>query len=117
MSTHSRRVYSTEGNNNCPSCGKALHKCRCTQTESNSQPVDGILRLRRESKGRGGKQVTVISGFNGDQDITRLLKMIKTRCGTGGTVKGMELEIQGDHRDQVLDILRALHYQVKRSGG
>jgi len=118
VTSNSRLVFSTEGNNLCPACGKTLHKCRCSDSSTQRESADGILRIRKENKGRGGKQVTVISGYPGNADEARkLLKRIKARCGTGGTLKDQTMEIQGDRVDQVIEILTDLGYQVKRSGG
>ena len=118
MASHSRRVYSTDGDNRCPTCSKALYKCRCPDTATAPPSHDGILRVQRESKGRGGKQVTVIYGINENtQQLKKLLKQIKSHCGSGGTVKDGALEIQGDQRDKIIKLLQSLDYQVKRSGG
>ena len=79
---------------------------------------DGIVRVGRETKGRKGKGMTVITGVplhpEGLRDLTRKLKQ---KCGTGGTLKGGKIEIQGDHRDLLIAELQALGYTVKRSGG
>ena len=113
----SRLVYSTGGDNTCPRCGKALHKCRCVQDSSDSV-TDGIVRLGLERKGRGGKQVTLISGLDFSQETPKqVLKRLKGLCGTGGTVKQQILEIQGDHRDKLKTHLEQQGLQVKLSGG
>jgi len=72
----------------------------------------------RETKGRRGKGVTVISDLPLDESgVTELATKLKTRLGTGGTVKEGRIEIQGDHRDRIVQELEALGYQVKRAGG
>ncbi len=79
---------------------------------------DGIVRVGRETKGRKGKGMTVITGVplhpEGIRDLARKLKQ---KCGTGGTVKGGIIEIQGDHRDLLVAELQSMGYTVKRSGG
>ena len=113
----SRLVFSTEGNNTCPRCNKALHKCRCTCEETLTNN-DGVVRLQRESKGRGGKQVTVIKGLPGlTDDLKKLLKQLKTLCGSGGTLKAGTIEIQGEHLDLLKTHLEKQGHTVKISGG
>ena len=110
-------VYSTGAANSCSSCGKPLHKCKCP-TESVSETGDGILRLERQSKGRAGKQVTLIQGLDMTAaELKALLKILKSVCGSGGTVKDSSLEIQGDHRDKLKIYLEQQGHRVKLSGG
>lgn len=117
MSSNSRLVYSTSGDNSCKQCGKALAKCRCEKISKPSPPSDGIIRLSRETKGRKGKGVTLISGFElNEKDLKALAKKFKALCGSGGTVKDGVIEIQGDHRSTLKDAL-AKDYSVKISGG
>ena len=69
-----------------------------------------------DRRGRGGKQVTLVSGFTGrEEDLSALAKTLKTRCGVGGTAKDGEILIQGDFRDRVLQLLLAMGYKAKRS--
>ena len=71
-----------------------------------------------ERKGRGGKTVTVIKQvMSPPQGKQALLKLLKTRLGTGGTLKDDDIEIQGDHRDPIVALLKELGYQAKRAGG
>ncbi len=71
-----------------------------------------------ERKGRGGKSVSVVKQvMSPPKGKQALLKLLKTRLGTGGTLKGDEIEIQGDHRDAIVDILKELGYQAKKAGG
>lgn len=111
-------VYSTDHGRMCPACGKPVGECICRQ-ERNAVPIgDGIVRVGRETKGRKGKGVTVITGLPLDeQGLQKLATDLKRRCGAGGTVKGNTIEIQGDHRDLLVAELTARGYTVKRSGG
>ena len=113
----SRLVYSTTGDNQCQRCGKALHKCKCP-TEAPAEETNAGVRIERQSKGRGGKQVTVISGLLLPKaELTDLLKQLKKSCNSGGTLKGSVLEVQGDCRQQALSLLKARGITAKLSGG
>jgi len=78
----------------------------------------GAVRVGRETKGRKGKGVTVITGLplNG-AEIRQLARQLKQRCGSGGTVKEGVIEIQGDHRDMLVELLAGMGWAAKRSGG
>jgi translation initiation factor 1 len=79
---------------------------------------DGIVRVSRETKGRGGKAVTLVKGLAmDDAALGTLAKLLKTACGSGGTVKDGTIEIQGDHCERAQGFLQAQGYRVKRSGG
>lgn len=81
-------------------------------------PNQQNLRVQASRKGRKGKTVTVISGFQATPEtLTKLLKQLKTQCGTGGTVKDDTLEIQGDHAQKLVELLIQLGYKAKISGG
>lgn len=81
-------------------------------------PVPAAVRVGRETKGRAGKGVTVITGLPlAPPQLEELARQLKRRCGSGGTVRGNTIEIQGDHRDTLVAELIALGYQAKRSGG
>lgn len=89
------------------------------QTAPPAKPTsDGIIRLFKETKGRGGKCVVVIKGFNENLlQIAELTKQLKQLCGTGGTQKEYQIEIQGDHRDKIKVFLDAKGYKTKLAGG
>jgi translation initiation factor 1 len=79
---------------------------------------DGIVRVGRETKGRKGKGMTIVTGVPlHPEGLRDLAKQLKQKCGTGGTVKNGAIEIQGDHRDLLVAELQAMGYTVKRSGG
>lgn len=101
----------------CPRCGRPLALCVCRKT-GKAPASDGIVRVRRESKGRRGKQVTVITGVPvADSELVKLGKRLKSVCGCGGTVKDGVIEIQGDHRDKIVPVLESRGWTVKRAGG
>ena len=119
--TNSKLVYSTEFGQVCPECQKPISECICKKKKPKSRPEtkqDGVIRIRREVKGRKGKTVTVIYGFSFDQgDIKTLTKQLKQQCGTGGSVKDDMIIIQGDHREKLMKLLKAQGHNVKLSGG
>jgi translation initiation factor 1 len=108
----SRLVYSTD--QKTPRQDKSAEKALPADVRPAQQKV--IVRLDRKS--RGGKSVTVIEGLLMPQrEMEALLKQFKDRLGTGGTVKDIALEIQGDHRDTLMEVLEKMGYRPKRSGG
>lgn len=110
-------VYSTEGGRMCPACRRPIAQCAC-RTATQPPPGDGIVRVQRETKGRGGKAVTVVRGV--PVDAGALLKLgqdLKAACGTGGTVKDGAIEVQGDHVEKVMALLQQRGYVVKKAGG
>ena len=81
-------------------------------------PKEQNLKVQLSRKGRKGKTVTVIEGFQHTPDtLTKLAKELKAKCGSGGTVKEQTIEIQGEHANQLLDLLKQKGYRVKRAGG
>ena len=110
-------VYSSEGGRLCPGCGRPVDECACGVSAS-APAAGGPIRVARETKGRKGKGVTMVTGLPlAAIELTELGKKLKQKCGAGGTVKNGVIEIQGDHRDQVVEILQTLGYPAKRSGG
>ena len=82
------------------------------------EPAKQNLRVWRDAKQRGGKVVTLIRGFVGtEEDLRELGRMLKTKCGVGGSVKDGEIIIQGDHRDSTVEILTKAGYGCKKAGG
>jgi translation initiation factor 1 len=114
---NNRLVYSTESGRLCPQCQRAVAECVCGKDRP-AITGDGIVRLHRESKGRGGKSVTLIKGLPlaGDE-LKALAKSLKKKCGVGGAVKGDTVEIQGDQRELLKSELENQGYQVKIAGG
>ena len=110
-------VYSTETGRMCPACRRATALCTCKQAKP---PVktDGIVRVSLDSKGRGGKSVTVIKGVPMDAaELALLGKQLRSACGSGGTTKDGVIEVQGDHCASVIAALEKLQLKVKRVGG
>ncbi len=110
-------VYSTDKGRLCPDCRQPAAQCRCRQT--GSPPAgDGIARIQRQTGGRGGKTVTVVSGLTLDAAaLQALARELKQRCGSGGAVKAFAIEIQGDHRELLKAELERRGFKVKLAGG
>jgi translation initiation factor 1 len=126
-----RLVYDSDAvqAGHCPTCGKRMDRCTCAQrraarptraepTSVSNLPRDGVVRLLRDRKGRGGKTVTLITGLTGSPAaLTALASDLKRMCGTGGTMRGDVLEIQGDFRDRLQSELERRGYTVRVAGG
>ncbi|MDN3555738.1 translation initiation factor Sui1 [Halomonas maura] len=113
-------VYSTEHGELCPECRQPLADCRCAEAaeEDRLASLDGIVRLRRETKGRKGKGVTLVEGVPLKADeLKALAKALKKRCGTGGALKEGVIEIQGDQREVLKAELEQRGFKVKLAGG
>jgi translation initiation factor 1 len=103
----------------CPVCSRALAQCGCPRGASGQvvRPQDQPARVSREKR-RGGKVVTVVSGLDAiATNLPALVARLRSACAAGGTVSQDRVEIQGDHRERVLAILRELGYPAKLSGG
>ncbi len=103
-----RLVWSSEDNDTRPQ----------SHSSTSAPASDGVVRVSRQTKGRKGKGVTLVTGvpLAGD-DLKELAKKLKQRCGSGGTVKNGVIEVQGDHRDVVVEQLSEKGWNVKKSGG
>ncbi|MDP8050832.1 stress response translation initiation inhibitor YciH [Pasteurella atlantica] len=100
-------VYSTE-----------LGRIKPQKEQVQSPKGDGIVRIQRQTSGRKGKGVCVISGLDlEDKALTHLAKELKKRCGSGGSIKNGTIEIQGDKRDIIKQFLEQKNFKVKLSGG
>jgi len=114
----SRLVYSTDKGRLCPTCKQSVSTCLCSSQAAAQALGDGKVRIRRETKGRKGKGVTLIEGLPlniGELEV--LAKQLKTRCGSGGAVKEGVIEIQGDHRPVILEFLKAKNFDARLAGG
>ncbi len=101
----------------CPGCRQPVAACNCKQVQA-VPAGDGVARVSRQSKGRGGKTVTLVKGLALDVDaLVALGKQLRSACGSGGTVKDGVIEVQGDHCERIMDELKKLGHQAKRAGG
>ena len=106
MSKNSRLVYSTD-----------TGRIKSERNDAEfSDTGNELVRIQRETKGRGGKAVCVISGLP-NAELKRLNKLLKSKCATGGAIKSNNIEIQGDHRERLKTLLENEGFQVKFSGG
>lgn len=109
-------VYSTESGRMCPGCRQPVAACTCKAAAA--PKGDGVVRVSRQTKGRGGKCVTLVKGLDLDPVALALLgKQLRAACGSGGTVKDGVIEVQGDHCDRIMEELTALGHHPKRAGG
>ena len=110
-------VYSTDHGRMCPDCSQPQAQCVCKQ----NKPLptgDGIVRVSRETKGRGGKTVTTVTGVPlAEAELKELASALKKRCGCGGGLKDGVIEIQGDMVDLLLEELAKRGVKAKKSGG
>jgi len=126
--TGDRLVYSSEHGRVCPSCGRSETRCNCRgkgararikarDEEAAAKASDGIVRVGRSTKGRRGKIVSTVTGVPVDaSELQDLAADLKRRCGTGGALKDGVIEIQGDHRDTLVEELEKRGFKVKRAG-
>ncbi len=115
----SNLVYSTGQGRMCPDCDRPRTDCVCRQkSNAKKQKGDGVVRIGRQTKGRKGKGVTIVTGLPLSlNELKDLAKKCKQLCGSGGTVKDGAIEIQGEHRDRLVTFFEKEGYTVKRSGG
>jgi len=110
-------VYSTDGGTMCPACRRPIAQCACSDVAARASG-DGVVRVSRETAGRGGKAVTVVRGLALDAAaLAAVAKQLKAVCGSGGTVKDGVIEVQGDHCGRVIEVLKKRGHAVKRSSG
>jgi len=111
-------VYSTGMGERCPNCQRAVRECVCKAGTPGKTRSDGIVRVSRETQGRKGKGVTVVAGLGlPPAELATLATDLKKRCGSGGGVVEGRIEIQGEHRDRLVEELTRRGWQVKRAGG
>lgn len=116
MKKNNRLVYSTDAKE-CPNCRKRLDKCSCKKT-AQKLPNDSVVRISRQTKGRKGSGVSIITGVPlAASELKALAKQLKSKCGSGGTVKDGSIEIQGDHRQILMEELKKKGWTVKLAGG
>jgi translation initiation factor 1 len=109
-------VYSTESGRMCPDCRQPLAACACKA--ATQVAGDGKVRVSLQTKGRGGKAVTLVKGLALDAAaLAALGKQLRSACGSGGTVKDGVIEVQGDHCDLILAALARQGIAAKRAGG
>jgi len=117
MASKDRIVYSTAIGRRCPNCLRATSACVCRRGTP-AKAGDGIVRVSRETQGRKGKGVTVITGLGlATQEFQALATELKKCCASGGTVADDRIEIQGDHRDRIVSELTRRGRIIKRVGG
>jgi len=110
-------VYSTDTGRACPDCGHPVKQCCCSK-EKNRQQGDGVVRVSRQTKGRKGNGVSLITGVDlSGAELKKLAKQLKKKCGAGGAVKNGIIEIQGDQREILVDTLIKLGFKAKQTGG
>lgn len=110
-------VYSTGHGRMCPACGKPVGGCTCAGKKPVPK-VDGVVRIGRETKGRKGSWVTIVTGVPlPESELKELGKQLKAKYGAGGTVKDGVIEIQGDRRDDLAVELGKRGWRVKVIGG
>jgi translation initiation factor 1 len=114
--TNSRPVYSTATGRICPGCGWPDRDCKCSSTIERGEPLPAriVAKLRMEKKGRGGKTVTLVYGLPRNAAFLKeLTQELKRQCGTGGATVDEGVELQGDLRDRVREVLQKKGYVVK----
>jgi translation initiation factor 1 len=109
-----RLVYSSDRGRLCPTCGWPVGDCRCSAQAVEEVPARVVAKIRLESKGRGGKQVTVVDGLpHNPPFLDELVTALKKACATGGTIRPGAIELAGDVRDRVRPLLQSRGFVVK----
>lgn len=107
-------VFSTQLGRVCPRCGWPEKGCQCAKVAPDTIPDRIVARLRIEKAGRRGKTVTVVDGLPRNLDfLKKTVKELKSACGCGGAAKESSVEVQGDHREKIRELLRAKGWVVK----
>jgi translation initiation factor 1 len=111
-------VYTTDVGERCPNCLRPIRDCVCRRGTPGKATGDGSVRVSRETQGRKGKGVTVITGLGlPPNELDALATELKKRCGSGGSTENGRIEIQGDHRDRLVEELIRRGWKAKRAGG
>lgn len=111
-------VYSTDDGRMCPACRRPIAACACAAKRAVAPSSAGIVRVSRETRGRGGKTVTLVRGVDLEADaLAALGKRLRSACGAGGTLRDGVIEIQGEHRERIVALLAAQGFSVKRAEG
>ena len=111
-------VYSTDVGERCPNCQRPVRECVCRRGTPGKPSSDGVVRVSRETQGRKGKGVTVVTGLGlPPNELDALATELKKRCGSGGSAENGRIEIQGDHRDRLVEELTRRGWKTKRAGG
>jgi translation initiation factor 1 len=111
-------VYTTGVGERCPNCQRPIRECVCKRGTPGKPSSDGVVRVSRETHGRKGKGVTVINGLGlPATELEALAAELKKRCASGGSVVTGRIEIQGDHRDRIVEELTRRGWKTKRAGG
>jgi len=114
VSSRARTVYSTETGRACPRCGWPVAECRCAASLDQPVPAKIVARLSIERAHRGGKTVTVVDGLPRNEPfLAAIASELKRACGSGGTVAEGRIEIQGDQREKIRDLLARRGWTVK----
>lgn len=107
-------VYSTGQGRICPECNKPISECPGKHVKSTAPRGNGVVRICLDTKGRKGKNVTLVSGIlSSDDGLEKIARQLKQKCGAGGTVKERVVEIQGDHRNLIAAELEKQGFKVK----
>ncbi len=112
-------IFSTSDGELCSKCSKPINNCICRDLAASSIPEgDGVVKIKRETKGRKGSGVTLLTDICLNKpELKQLAKELKKKCGTGGSIKDGVIELQGDVRELVMTILHKKGFKVKICGG